>query len=218
MCEGIRLAPLADAAPAPRVDPVAAAATADEWAAWLRRFPEDEAVAVDEARRWITDFVVPLALCPHAAAAAARTRVAVSRAGAAADLVADVVAEARRLLVSPEVPTALVAAPAFVDLGDFLDIVYDLDDGGTGDEDLDEAVLIAPFHPDFAYAGVEDDSALHFEKRAPLPLVSILRAADVDDVGGADATARIAAANEETLAARSGASVAALFQTLRGRR
>ncbi|GMI52739.1 hypothetical protein TeGR_g14771 [Tetraparma gracilis] len=206
-CEGI-------AASAPEVDAPAAERRAAEWAAWLRRFPAEEAAAAAAARGWIDDFVVPLALCPYAAAAAGATRVAVSRAATPAELAFDVASEARRLLRTPGVPTALVAAPAWGDLGEFLGAVYALDDGGTGDPVLDDAVLLAPFHPDFAYEGLDEDSALNYEKRAPLPLVSILRAEDVEAVGGEEATRRIAEANEEALLGRQAGEVKDMFRRL----
>ncbi|GMH84788.1 hypothetical protein TL16_g10027 [Triparma laevis f. inornata] len=205
-CEGIQPS-------APEIDVPVATRQAEEWAAWLRRFPADYAAAADDARRWITDFVVPLSLCPYASAAAEMTRVSVSRSTTPASLAADVTSEARRLLLTPSVPTALVAAPAFTDLSEFLDIIYSLDES-TGDPDLDGAILIAPFHPSFAFAGVDPASALHYEKRSPLPLVSILRAKDVEAIGGEEATARIAAANEEALLGRNGAEVAEIFKRL----
>ena len=137
-----------------------------------------------------------------------------SRSTTPASLASDIASEARRLLLTPSVPTALVTCPAWDDLSEFLDVIFELDDAGTGDPDLDDAVLIAPFHPDFAFAGVDPDSALHFEKRSPLPLVSILRAADVEAVGGEEATERIAAANKEALLGRKVSEIAEMFRLL----
>ena len=75
-------------------------------------------------------------------------------------------------------------------------------------------MLLAPFHPDFAYEGLDEGSALNYEKRAPLPLVSILRAEDVEAVGGEEATRRIAEANEEALLGRQAGEVKDMFRRL----
>ena len=53
----------------------------------------------------------------------------------------------------------------------------------SGDEPiLDDQVQPAFFHPDWTFEGVAADSPLHYEKRAPLPVINLLRRADLDEV------------------------------------
>ena len=53
----------------------------------------------------------------------------------------------------------------------------------SGDEPiLDDKVQPAFFHPEWTFEGVPAHSALHYEKRAPLPVINLLRRADLDDV------------------------------------
>ena len=53
----------------------------------------------------------------------------------------------------------------------------------SGDEELlEDKIQPAFFHPDWTFEGVPADSALHYEKRAPCPVINLLRRADLDDV------------------------------------
>lgn len=62
-----------------------------------------------------------------------------------------------------------------------------------------DAVMWAPFHPDWHYGGgLDADDPLHLEKQSPHPTVSIV-AQDVLDQAGPQATQRIAETNEITL-------------------
>ena len=61
----------------------------------------------------------------------------------------------------------------------------DDDDDGEDDDDDDDAQLfggaigVAWFHPEWTFDGAPADDAVHFERRAPFPLVTLLRTKDV---------------------------------------
>merc|ERR1711862_717209 len=53
----------------------------------------------------------------------------------------------------------------------------------SDDEDiLENRVQPAFFHPEWFFDGMPADSPIHFEKRAPIPVVNLLRRADLDSV------------------------------------
>ena len=53
----------------------------------------------------------------------------------------------------------------------------------SGDEPLlNNCVQPAFFHPAWSFEGLPPESAIHFEKRAPLPIINLLRRSDLDDV------------------------------------
>ncbi|GMI35602.1 hypothetical protein TeGR_g7914 [Tetraparma gracilis] len=163
----------------------------------LRRFPAaEDRGRPTAARGWIDDASWCRSRC-------ARTRAAVrerdqgspSPAPAApAELAFDVAGEARRLLSTPGVPTALVAAPAWGDPGEFLDAVYALDDGGDRrPRSWTGAVLLVAVPP-----GRSPSCARRTWKRR----------------GGEEATGRIAEANEGALLGRRAGEVEDMFRRL----
>ncbi|CAN0280068.1 unnamed protein product, partial [Laminaria digitata] len=38
-----------------------------------------------------------------------------------------------------------------------------------------DQVLVACFHPKYAFEGLEEDDVLNYEKRSPLPTINLLR-------------------------------------------
>lgn len=166
--------------------------------------------------RWCADFVVPLALCPWAAASvntkgALRIHLAKEKdmkeavEEAAFQLRNDVEAD----LVDPNVAIAFVVSPCVWDFFEFHDWFEELEESFDND-----FVTLAPFHPEWQYGGgpVEHFYELDFEKQSPYPAVSIV-CTSVIDRAGAVVTDQIANYNERVLLGMGVSELQRLYQT-----
>lgn len=135
--------------------------------------------------RWIEQAVIGLRLCPFAAAPwkAGQVRLAVSAADNAEDAVKDALEEAMHLIDTPEdeVGTTLVAFPgALDDFDEFLDaqetLAHILDQAGCSG-----VLQVASFHPAFVFEDAADDDLGNWTNRAPVPILHLLREAQVSD-------------------------------------
>jgi hypothetical protein len=142
-------------------------------------------------RKWAVEHVVRLGLCPFAAGVIDGMRVVVR-----GDISGEAAAraafeeEAAYLMGRPEeeVPTTILALPNlysddFIGWHGFTEqLADDLEVGGRLEEVGDD-VLVAVFHPQFEFGGLrceEEEEVLNFEKRAPMPLINLLRTAAID--------------------------------------
>ena len=138
-----------------------------------------------QCRAWVTDFVVGLDLCPWAAAPLAREAVRwqLSRAQTFAELVAELVDEARCLLEGPHETTLVVVSEDRYPL-EFLELLQ-LVEVGTAlmrTEGLADDVQLVAFHPDFQYADCSADDPANGTNQSPHPMVHLLRRSDLDAV------------------------------------
>ena len=143
----------------------------------------------DITRRWIDTVVIQLGLCPFASKPFVKEQIryTVSEAIDDDELIEDFFIEGQLLLDVPkeEIATTMLVAPDYQgDIEDFYSLYVWLTDLlESGDEPiLDDKVQPAFFHPEWTFEGVPAHSALHYEKRAPLPVINLLRRADLDDV------------------------------------
>jgi len=84
-----------------------------------------------------------------------------------------------------ELTTTMLVAPKYKGNGvEFYDLyVYLTDLLESEDEDiLNNEIQPAFFHPDWEFDGLPPDAALHFEKRAPFPVINLLRRKQLDQV------------------------------------
>lgn len=150
---------------------------------------DEVAVIEDEVRtaigRWIDEVVVGLRLCPFAAGPwkAGEVRIVVSDAASPEEAVEHALEEALHLMEVPEdeVATTLVAfSRTLADFETFLDaeatLAHILDEaGGAG------ILQVASFHPDYRFEGEDPDALSHWTNRAPLPILHLLREAQVSE-------------------------------------
>ena len=135
-------------------------------------------------RRWLERAVIGLNLCPFAKAVHVKGQIhyAVSYATQAADLLDDLNRELQSLqaLDAAVRDTTLLVAPNclqdFLEFNDFLARANRL----VKRSGLQGVVQIAPFHPQFQFAGTEVDDITNFTNRAPYPTLHLLREASVD--------------------------------------
>lgn len=137
-----------------------------------------ETVTAD-MRRWLERAVVGLNLCPFAKAVLVKGQVhfAVSEADDAAGVLADFERELAQLVALPaeERDTTLLALPAaFADFHDFNDFTGRVE-RLVRKRGLEGVVQVATFHPQFVFAGTEDDDITNYTNRAPYPTLHLLR-------------------------------------------
>mmetsp|Transcript_25872 Transcript_25872/g.83292 ORF Transcript_25872/g.83292 Transcript_25872/m.83292 type:complete len:226 (-) Transcript_25872:213-890(-) len=157
---------------------VAATATAGAWTAEQ---------SIYRTRAWIDTAVVRLGLCPYAAKPfhGDRIRYAVSECTSDEALVASFFEEGLLLLDSPEeeLATTMLIAPKYEGgIGEFYSLYEWLTDLLESEEEevLANGVQPAFFHPAWSFDGLPADSPIHFEKRAPCPVINLLRRSTLD--------------------------------------
>lgn len=167
---------------------------------------------------WVRDFVVSLNLCPFAEGVLqSRThRVVVSGAREETDVKGEVWTEIAELLKASteDVETTLVVFPRFAedDFVRFHEFCVEVEEAVESDDELVDQVMLACFHPQHEYRDGED--ALNYDKRAPYPVVNLLRAASVDEYVEQGRTQGILERNSRTLTRMGSAAVMHKFQRL----
>ena len=150
---------------------------------------DNTAAATKLCRDWIDQHVIRLGLCPFAATpfVGDKIRYAVSEATTEEDLIHDFFVEGALLLDTDasDLATTMLVAPhypsgieEFYGLYEWLVDTLESDD----EEVLRNGVQPAFFHPEWSFNGVDDKDPIHYEKRAPLPVINLLRRTDLNRV------------------------------------
>ena len=139
-----------------------------------------EDLVVSRTRRWLTNAVVGLNLCPFAKAVLAKGQVhyAVTPATGWTDLLTALEQEVDSLLAcAPEVrDTSLLIAPqAMPDFFEFNGFIGEAE-RLLARRELEGVLQLAHFHPQFEFAGADPDDMAHFTNRSPYPTLHLLRA------------------------------------------
>lgn len=150
--------------------------------------------------------VVGLGLCPFADAVVAENsvRFIVSRVATDDALINAVSEEIQFLMAShpAQVSTTLLILPHF-SVHDFLrfhHVCSFIDELIEGDDTLIDHVMLAYFHPLHQWAhALHPDDPVNFDKRAPYPVINILRAPQVDHYVDQGKTQGIVDRNRHTL-------------------
>lgn len=140
--------------------------------------PDDETVAA-ATRHWLEAAVIGLNLCPFAKAPYVknRVRIRISRARHLDAFLEDLDSELQLLAATPaeDTETTLLVHPTlFPDFPVFNDLL-DLADAAVADNGLEGIIQIAPFHPDFRFAGTEAGDIGNYTNRSPYPTLHLIR-------------------------------------------
>ena len=154
------------------------------WPDDARRWLDDTRRWLDDTRRWLERAVIGLNLCPFAKAVHVKGQIhyAISRATQPPELLDDLKNELNSLLALDPATrdTTLLIVPKylqeFLDFNDFLVQA----EAVLAELDLEGVIQIAPFHPQFQFAGTEADDITNFTNRAPYPTLHLLREESVD--------------------------------------
>lgn len=139
---------------------------------------------LDDSRAWLEEAVIGLKLCPFAKAAQAKglVRWVESDAATPEALLEQLLHEMRELAAAdPAVlDTTLLVHPHvlndFLDFNDFLDVA----DAALASLGLEGVLQVASFHPDYRFAGTDEDDVTNATNRAPHPTLQLLREASVE--------------------------------------
>ena len=140
---------------------------------------------------WIRKVVIGLNLCPFAEKPLRQNQLKVSvvRGNDDEDVAAAVVYELISRSDEKNDGTTVVVAPDFYpnDFERYMDLVQYIEDDVMEEHDLHGIVQIAPFHPQFTFAG-SGDGVDNYTNRSPYPIFHILRENEVelavDKLGG----------------------------------
>ncbi len=160
------------------------------------------ACAVSETRAWIRDVVVSLNLCPFASGPFENDLVRISVYNEVRDeraLTTVLSSEIDKLIATPSssIETTIVVLPSFARY-DFLrwhKYCTQLEDSVADSDD----VMVACFHPLHEWGEMDERDASHFERRAPHPIINLLRVTTVDRAIEAGYTQTMLERNMETL-------------------
>jgi hypothetical protein len=148
----------------------------------------DHQPIIDRTRRWISDVVIGLNLCPFARRVfdADAIRYVVTDAEDEAHLKLALIDELKALAAAPiaRVETTLLIHPRvlgdFLDYNDFLDIADRL----IADLGLEGIIQVASFHPAYQFADAAADAAENYTNRSPYPMLHLLREESISAVAG----------------------------------
>jgi hypothetical protein len=169
--------------------------------------------------------VVKLGLCPYAAQPFSEEtiRYHTTEATTEAALFEEFMTEGLLLLDSPELSTTMLIAPRYTgDCADFYAFYERLTEmlEDESEELLSNRIQPAFFHPQWTFDGLDAEDAVHFEKRAPLPVINLLRRSQLDDAvragleRGEVVNQQIAEHNEAALRRAGSAALRRLFVEL----
>ena len=138
--------------------------------------------AEQQVENWLRSIVIGLNLCPFANAEYRKNSIRFKASAAAVieEVVRDLIVELSLLNKSDDIETSLLILPnCLSDFSDFNDFM------GFADELLQEMNFegifqFASFHPDYQFAGTQQDDAENYTNRSPFPIVHILRESSLD--------------------------------------
>lgn len=139
---------------------------------------------LDVTRRWVSEIVIGLNLCPFARRELVRERIRFVATDADSEeaLLMALQDELVHLNEHPEVETTLLVHPGvlrdFADYNEFLAAA----DGLLEYLELDGIYQIASFHPDYQFGGTKPDDAENYTNRSPYAMLHLLREESLERV------------------------------------
>ncbi|MCK7565429.1 DUF1415 domain-containing protein [Marinobacter xestospongiae] len=136
-----------------------------------------ESHCVEATRRWVERVVVALNLCPFARKELVQERIrfVCSEAVSEEALLCDVHDELQYLEQHPDVETTLLIHPRVLQEFDaYLDGLADAE-ALLAHLGFEGVYQIASFHPDYQFAGTDNEAAENYTNRSPYPMMHLLR-------------------------------------------
>lgn len=136
-----------------------------------------------QTKKWITDVVIGLNLCPFAAKEVKKNSVhyEVNFTSDAKNCLQTLIQQFQKLDQEPSISTTLIILPeGFQDFEEYLDLLEDAETV-LQQYSYEGKYQIASFHPDYRFDEEEEDDAANFTNRSPYPMLHILREDDIDE-------------------------------------
>ncbi len=137
---------------------------------------------IEQTKKWITDVVIGCNFCPFAAAVVKQKTVfyKVEENDSVEQCLSSFAKELNRLDEDDSIETSfLILSKSAEDFNDYLDLVDKAEKlmHEKGDEGIYQ---LASFHPQYCFAGADEDDAANFTNRSPYPMLHLLREASID--------------------------------------
>lgn len=146
----------------------------------LHRYP-DPATIITQTRCWLESVIIELNFCPFARREHLRNsiRYQLSEQADLSSALQTVAEECQYLDQQPQTETTLLIFPrGFNDFNDFLELI-EMTDQLIDQLDYRSTYQLAHFHPDYCFAGSNDDDAANYTNRSPWPTLHLLREASL---------------------------------------
>ena len=142
----------------------------------------DEKV-IAQTCHWVEEFIVGMNVCPFARREVVRgtVRIVVVRSLDVSVALEELMSEISWLDQHDETETTLVVYPAlFKRFDDYLDFVDDAE-SLMAEQGCEGIYQLATFHPNYCFAGAEDDDVANYTNRSPYPMLHVLRESSLTD-------------------------------------
>lgn len=143
---------------------------------------QSDEIITKQIQQWVNDFIVTLNICPFAQHEIMQNRVKIMVARPKKiELALDaLMQEINWLDEHSETETTLMVFPTlFKTFHQYLDFI-DLAESLMADQGCEGIYQVATFHPDYCFAGVEQDDVSNYTNRSPYPMVHILRESSIE--------------------------------------
>jgi len=145
---------------------------------------KSENLMVQDTLRWLEKAVIGLNLCPFAKSVYVKGQVHCTVSSAATlEALRDDLLQALKDLVALDASerdtTLLVVQNLLQDFYDYNDFLNVADDCLLA-LDLEGEIQIASFHPQYQFAGTDEDDITNFTNRSPYPTLHLIREASID--------------------------------------
>ncbi len=136
---------------------------------------------VNATKKWLNSVVVDLNLCPFAKRELNndKVRFVLSQVTTEKQLLDILLEELTLLHTDPNIETTLLIHPSvlnnFFDFNDFLFAA----NGLIAEQGFEGIFQLASFHPNYQFAGVDENEASNYTNRSPYPMLHILREASL---------------------------------------
>jgi hypothetical protein len=136
-----------------------------------------DAIVIERTKNWIRDIVIGLNFCPFATKPFKNELIVykVDDSSEAAAALESFMFTCRFLEDNPVMETALLIFPnGFSDFKDYLDLT-DLAEKLLKAEGFEGVYQVASFHPNYIFAGSDENDPANYTNRSPYPMLHLLR-------------------------------------------
>ena len=138
---------------------------------------QDKTQVIDQTKKWITDVVIGCNFCPFAAKEVKRNTILyeVNFAEQKEEILQNLLSLFIKLDDDKNIETAILILPNGFDVfTDYLDLVDDAENI-LAKENYEGVYQLASFHPQYLFAGSNDNDPANYTNRSPYPMLHILR-------------------------------------------
>ena len=142
----------------------------------------DQQQIIKAIQKWLTAFIIPYSICPFAKYVheAGSIRYRVLKYDKIEDALVELIAECRYLDKEPSLETTLlILAGSRIQFDDFLDLTA-MAEQLLLDQGYEGVYQLASFHPDYCFAGEDENDPANYTNRSPYPMLHIIRETSIE--------------------------------------